>query len=186
MGTISSLGIGRLGARVFSLGAVSAAAFSLQVAAARAEPRLRDVGPVYAGQRARSPHRRAPVRGRFGGRARLHVARFRRRRRAVELRARAGVPVWLLPAARARRSAANAAWTAASPARRARRVAAVVGVGLRERERTWRWRVEVPAQPSDHLVAALGRRLFVLSRTTLKTVRLPAALHTPSATEPVR
>jgi hypothetical protein len=46
MGTISSLGIGRLGARVFSLGAVSAAAFSLQVAAARAEPRLRDVRPV--------------------------------------------------------------------------------------------------------------------------------------------
>jgi hypothetical protein len=38
--------MGHLGARVFSLGAVSAAAFSLQVAAARAEPRLRDVGPV--------------------------------------------------------------------------------------------------------------------------------------------
>jgi hypothetical protein len=104
--------MGRLGARVFSLGAVSAAAFSLQVAAARAEPRLRDVGPVST-----------------------------------------------------------------DPAADASQVI---------RERTWRWRVEVPAQPSDHLVAALGRRLFVLSRTTLKTVRLPAALHTPSATEPVR
>ncbi|MDP2710703.1 MAG: hypothetical protein Q8O56_05755 [Solirubrobacteraceae bacterium] len=50
-----------------------------------------------------------------------------------------------------------------------------VYVRLADRARTWRWRVDVPAQPSGHLVAAVGRRLFVLGRTTLKTVRLPAS-----------
>jgi hypothetical protein len=58
----------------------------------------------------------------------------------------------------------------------ASRIRRTLYVRLAGRERTWRWRVEVPAQASDHLVAALGRRLFVLSRTTLKTVRLPAPL----------
>jgi hypothetical protein len=62
----------------------------------------------------------------------------------------------------------------------ASRIRRTVYVRLAGRERTWRWRVEIPVQPSDHLVAALGRRLFVLSRTTLNTVRLPApALEPP-------
>jgi hypothetical protein len=57
-------------------------------------------------------------------------------------------------------------------ASRTRRTAYVRLLG---RARTWRWRVDVPAQPSSHLLAAVGRRLFILEPTTLKTVRLPAA-----------
>lgn len=49
-----------------------------------------------------------------------------------------------------------------------------LNVRLLGRARTWRWRVDIPAQSSKHLQAALGRRLFVLAPDTLKTVRLPA------------
>jgi hypothetical protein len=61
------------------------------------------------------------------------------------------------------------AWTAGvSPARR------TLYVRLIDRRRTWRWQLEPPAQASDHLVAAVGQRLFVLERQSLKTIRLPA------------
>ena len=49
-----------------------------------------------------------------------------------------------------------------------------LNVRLLGRARTWRWRVDIPTQPSKHLLAALGRRLFILAPDTLKTVRLPA------------
>ncbi|MDP1847875.1 MAG: hypothetical protein Q8K79_08790 [Solirubrobacteraceae bacterium] len=51
-----------------------------------------------------------------------------------------------------------------------------LNVRLLGRGRTWRWRVDIPAQPSQHLLAALGRRLFILAPDTLKTVRLPAPM----------
>jgi hypothetical protein len=51
-----------------------------------------------------------------------------------------------------------------------------VYVRLLDRARTCRWRVDVPAQPSSHLLAAVGRRFFILEPTMLKTVRLPAAV----------
>jgi hypothetical protein len=60
------------------------------------------------------------------------------------------------------------AWTeGTSPTRR------TVYVRLADRSRTWRWRL--PTQPSRRPVAAVGRRLFVLSQGMLKTIRLPAA-----------
>ncbi|MEA2219288.1 MAG: hypothetical protein QOJ35_1914 [Solirubrobacteraceae bacterium] len=61
------------------------------------------------------------------------------------------------------------AWTAGlSPARR------TLYVRLIDRRRTWRWQIKPPLQQSDHLVAAIGQRLLVLDRQTLKTIRLPA------------
>jgi len=48
-----------------------------------------------------------------------------------------------------------------------------VYVRLADRSRTWRWRI--PTQASLRPVAAVGRRLFVLSQGRLKTIRLPAA-----------
>lgn len=61
------------------------------------------------------------------------------------------------------------AWTAGlSPARR------TLYVRLIDRRRTWRWQIQPPLQQSDHLVAAIGQRLLVLDRQTLKTIRLPA------------
>lgn len=61
------------------------------------------------------------------------------------------------------------AWTAGvSPAHR------TLNVRLIDRLRTWRWQIQPPSQPSDQLVAAVGQRLFVLDRQTLKTIRLPA------------
>ena len=59
------------------------------------------------------------------------------------------------------------AWTAGtSPARR------TLYVRLIDRRRTWRWQIQPPAQSSDHLVAALGQRLFVLERGKLKTIEV--------------
>jgi hypothetical protein len=49
-----------------------------------------------------------------------------------------------------------------------------LNVRLLDRARTWRWPVDIPAQPSKHLLAAVRRRLFILAPDTLKTVRLPA------------
>lgn len=63
------------------------------------------------------------------------------------------------------------AWTeGTSPTRRA------VYVHMTDRDRTWRWRIDIPARATDHLVAAVGRRLFVLAGSTLQTLRLPAVV----------
>jgi hypothetical protein len=63
------------------------------------------------------------------------------------------------------------AWTAgASPARR------TLYVRLIDRRRTWRWQIRPPSSSSDHLVAALGQRLFVLDGSALRTIRLPAPI----------
>lgn len=51
-----------------------------------------------------------------------------------------------------------------------------VYVHMTDCDRTWRWRVGIPAQATDHLLAAVGRRLFVLARWTLQTLRLPAVV----------
>ena len=61
------------------------------------------------------------------------------------------------------------AWTEGSSLTRR-----TVYVRLADRGRTWRWRVHAP--PSNHPVAAVGRRLFVLGQGTLQSVRLPAEL----------
>lgn len=50
-----------------------------------------------------------------------------------------------------------------------------VYVRLADRGRTWRWQIQ-PSPQLDRLVAATGRRLFVLTAGMLKTVRLPAAI----------
>jgi len=61
------------------------------------------------------------------------------------------------------------AWTAGQS--RARRT---LYVRLIDRRRTWRWQIQPPSAPSSRLVAAVGARLYVLDRTALRTVRLPA------------
>ncbi len=50
-----------------------------------------------------------------------------------------------------------------------------VYVRLADRGRTWRWQIQ-PAPQFNRLVAAIGRRLFVLTDGMLKTVWLPAAV----------
>jgi hypothetical protein len=62
------------------------------------------------------------------------------------------------------------AWMAGrAPARR------TLDVRLIDRRRSWRWQMQPSSLPSDHLIAALGRRLFVLDGSALKTIRLPTA-----------